>query len=218
MAETPIIVEPPRERPTFGAWVGIVLLFGIFALLAWAVIGAMPRSDSYERERAKARLEKLKTYHEEKAGALTRYEWADKEKGVVRIPIERAMALTIAELAQKKPTAAAPINPAGTQPGLQATVPTQPAAVPSPPPGVPSPSPDITSIKGPGSAIEGQPAAAANPPGAPPNTQPGPASTPAASPGAPAAQVPVPPGERGSTPSNAAPKAPLPVRGASPSP
>jgi hypothetical protein len=114
----------------------------------------------------------LKTTRDEAAKALTTYGWIDKNKGVAHIPIDRAMELTLAELAQKKPapagsiaapqaqTAAAPANPAPASPAPAAapqSSPAQSAASPSarisaspppaasqPPPGTASPVPSKT--------------------------------------------------------------------------
>jgi hypothetical protein len=58
---------------------------------------------NYEEERAKARAEKLKTAEEEWNKTSSSYGWVDKEKGVARIPIERAMELELADLQAKKP-------------------------------------------------------------------------------------------------------------------
>lgn len=52
-------------------------------------------------EERKARLADL---HAHDRAALSRYEWIDKEKGLVRLPINRAVELTAQEL-QKKPAA-----------------------------------------------------------------------------------------------------------------
>ncbi len=38
----------------FSTWIGVVLLFAFFGLLALVVIGASPRGDNYEEKRAKA--------------------------------------------------------------------------------------------------------------------------------------------------------------------
>ena len=81
----------------------------------------MPRGNDYEQKRATARAEKLKALREE-AKPHSRYAWVDKTKGIVRIPIERAMQLTVAELARKKPVPANPIAP---------DVPPAPAAAPA---------------------------------------------------------------------------------------
>jgi len=88
-----------------------------------AVIGPSPLTSDYEEARAKKRMEKLKALHEETQKELTTYAWVDKNKGVARIPIDRAMAVTVSDLAQKKPAPAGPIAtpaaqaaPAGTSP------------------------------------------------------------------------------------------------------
>ena len=36
----------------FSTWFGVVLLFVVFGLFVWVVIGASPRSDTYEEKRA----------------------------------------------------------------------------------------------------------------------------------------------------------------------
>jgi hypothetical protein len=119
----------------------------LFGLIVLAVIGPSPRTSDYEETRAKKRMEKLKTLHEESQKELTTYAWVDKNKGVARIPIDRAMEVTVADLSQKKPAPAGPIAtppaqtaPAGTSPAPAASP--QGAAVSSPPSsGAASPSP-----------------------------------------------------------------------------
>ncbi|MGI8821154.1 MAG: hypothetical protein ACR2ID_09855 [Chthoniobacterales bacterium] len=154
----------------------MVLLFAVFGLFVWAVMGALPHSDNYEAKRAQARADKLKTASDEAHVTLDHYGWVDKDKGVVRVPIERAMELSVAELAQKKPAPAGPA-PADTPSGMQATAPVTPAAG-SPPQATPTSSPKAVANDGKDSESAGQPAAAANPPGAPPGSQPGPRSSP----------------------------------------
>lgn len=117
----------------FSTWIGVVLLFGVFGLFVWVVIGASPRGDNYEAKRAAAREEKLKTLREEAHKALTTYGWVDKTKGVTRIPIDRAMELTLADLVAKKP---APANPIATpEPQASAAPAVSPAGTPPPVPG-----------------------------------------------------------------------------------
>lgn len=214
--EPQLSFEQPRSA--FGTWLGVVLLFAVFALFVWVIMGAMPRGDRYEQKRAEARMEKLKTVNEE-ALTLHGYGWVDKEKGVARIPIERAMQLSMAELAQKKPAPAGPIvvpAPAAAPADAAAasTAGASPAApAPAPPASSPAPADAVT---GPDSAMGGQPTGAANPRDAVPGSQPGANATPAASPPPPAAEPPAPPSERGPTPVQSAPGTPLPVRGATP--
>jgi hypothetical protein len=209
MADAETIREAAHARTSFSAWLGVVLLFALFGVIVLAVIGPSPRGDTYELKRTKAREEKLKTSREEAAKALTTYSWVDKTKGIARIPIDRAMELTVAELAQKKPTAAGPIatpEPAAAAAGAAAPA---PAATASP---SPSGTPKPTSVSGPNSEARNQPASAINPPPAPPGTQPGASASPAASPSHAAAE-PNPAKVPQQTPVQSAPGTPLPVRG-----
>jgi len=210
--ERPLSFEQPHSA--FGTWVGVVLLFAVFGLFVWVVMGLMTRGDHYEQKRADVRMEKLKTASDEANTALHSYGWVDKAKGIAHVPIQRAMELTIVELEQKKPAPAGPIaSPAAVQPGAQAAAPVGPSAAPTAPPQPPpNSSPGATSVRGPASEINGQPTGAANPPNAVPGSQPGPSVTPAASPPAPAAQPPAPPDQRGPTPVQTSAGTPIPLR------
>jgi hypothetical protein len=157
MADTQSARSIAYSRAPFSTWFGIVCLFVLFGLIVLAVIGPSPRTSDYEETRAKKRMEKLKALHEETQKELTTYAWADKNKGVARIPIDRAMELTVADLAQKKPAPAGPIatppaqtTPAGASPAPPASPqgaavsrsPAEAAAKASPPPsGATSPAP-----------------------------------------------------------------------------
>src|SRR4029079_661559 len=144
MADTQSARIVAYSRAPFSTWLGVVFLFVLFGLIVLAVIGPSPRTSDYEETRAKKRMEKLKALHEETQKDLTTYAWVDKNKGVARIPIDRAMELTVADLAQKKPAPAGPIaTPAAqTAPAGGSPAPPQGAAVSSPPfSGAASPSP-----------------------------------------------------------------------------
>src|SRR5216110_385344 len=122
----------------FSTWLGVVLLFIFFGVIVLAVIGPSPRGSDYEQTRAKKRVERLKTLREESHKELTTYAWVDKNKGVARIPIDRAMEVTVAELAQKKPAPAGPIATPAVQTPPTGASPAPPAgpqgATGSPPP------------------------------------------------------------------------------------
>jgi hypothetical protein len=164
MADTESLRQVVHSRAQLSTWFGIVLLFALFGVIVLAVIGPAPRGSDYEQTRAKKRGELLKTSREEATKALTTYGWIDKNKGVTRIPIERAMELTVAELAQQKPAPAGPIS----APEPQA----QPAASPAP---AGSPQPGGAQ---PAASPSGQPAASPSPqPGQSPPESPSPAPT-----------------------------------------
>ena len=146
MAEPESLRHIARSPAPLSTWLGVVLLFALFGVIVLAIIGPSPRGSDYEETRAKKRIENLKTSREDADKALNSYAWIDKNKGLVRIPIGRAMEVTIAQLAQQKPAAAGPIAtpeaqaaspaPAGSpKPGAA-----QPAASPSAQTASPSPS------------------------------------------------------------------------------
>ena len=157
MADTQSAPSIAYTRAPFSTWLGIVCLFVLFGLIVLAVIGPSPRTSDYEETRAKKRMEKLKTLHEESQKELTTYAWVDKNKGVARIPIDRAMEVTVADLAQKKPAPAGPIaTPAPAAP--------QGAAVSSPPAEAPAKAgPPSSGAASPSPATQQSPPAPASP-------------------------------------------------------
>lgn len=167
MANQESLREIAHTRAPFSTWLGVALLFALFGMIVLAIIGPSSRSDDYEQKRAKAREEKLKTLHDEEAKGLASYGWIDKNKGVAHLPIDRAMQITVAELAQKKPTAAGPIATPAPPTSPSAASPTPaPSASPKP-----TGTPKATTSEGPKSEARGAPAAAVNPP-QPPNKSP----------------------------------------------
>ena len=176
MAETQSTPSIAYSRAPFSTWLGIVCLFVLFGLIVLAVIGPSPRTSDYEETRAKKRMEKLKALREETQKDLTTYAWVDKNKGVARIPIDRAMEVTVADLAQKKPAPAGPIatpaaqtTSAGASPAPAAP---QGAAVSSPPssaaaqpaqPSAPAGSPSGQGVASPPPATQQSPPAPASP-------------------------------------------------------
>jgi hypothetical protein len=109
MADTESLRQVVHSRAPLSTWFGIVLLFALFGVIVLAVIGPAPRGSDYEETRAKKRADVLKTTRDEANKVLTTYGWIDKTKGVAHIPIARAMELTVAQLAEQKPTRAGPI-------------------------------------------------------------------------------------------------------------
>jgi len=168
MAETQSVRTIAYSRAPFSTWLGIVFLFVLFGLIVLAVIGPSPRSSDYEETRAKKRMEKLKALHEETQKELTTYAWVDKNKGVARIPIDRAMELAVVDLAQKKPAPAGPIAtpaaqtaPAGGSPAPAA--PQQPSAAQPAQPSAPAGSPAGQGAASPSAATQPSPPAPASP-------------------------------------------------------
>jgi hypothetical protein len=162
MADPESLRDVVRSRAPLSTWLGVVLLFALFGVIVLVVIGPAPRGSDYEETRAKKRMETLKTVREDAEKSLTTYAWIDKNKGVARIPISRAMELTIAELAQQKPAAAGSI----AAPEPQATALPAPSGSPKPGPAQPSPQASVPAA-GPSPAqapVSSSPAAQSSPP------------------------------------------------------
>jgi hypothetical protein len=154
----------------FSTWLGVVCLFLLFGIIVLAVIGPSPRGTDYEETRAKKRIEQLKTLREENQKELTTYAWVDKNKGVARIPIDRAMELTVADLVQKKPAPGGPIatpaaetTPAGASPAPAAS-PQGAAVSPGAGASAKAASPPSSGAASPSPATQQPPPAPASPP------------------------------------------------------
>jgi len=195
---------PERAPIFFGAWLGIVLLFLFFGIFVLVLVAIAPHGNTYEAKRAEAREKKLNDARNAAAQELKSYAWVDKGKGIARIPIDRAMELTLRDLASKKPAPANPIETPAQAPAPGAS----PAPAVSPAPAAAAGTPKPTSVEGPNSENRNQPAAAGNPPGAIPGTQPGPGATPAASPSEQPAVSPI--------PEQKPPGTPIPIAGETP--
>jgi hypothetical protein len=175
MADPASLRKIAHSPAPFSTWLGIVLLFVLFGVIVLAVIGPSPRGSDYEETRAKKRMERLKTLREENEKDLMTYAWVDKNKGVARIPINRAMELEVAELAQRKPARAGPIAmPPQAQSSPAAPVSSSsgsPAPAGSPHAGAAQPSPQANASASPqGAAVSSSPPQPAG--------SPAPASTP----------------------------------------
>jgi hypothetical protein len=75
---------------------GIVGTFLLMAVLVWAMY-AFTRPASLDAERAEERRQFLSEAQQADAAALNDYAWQDQTKGLVRLPIERALELTAQE-------------------------------------------------------------------------------------------------------------------------
>ena len=179
MADTESLRQIAHSRAPLSTWLGVVLLFALFGVIVLAIIGPMPRGSDYEETRAKKRMEKLKSVREDAETALNSYAWVDKNKGVVRVPISRAMELTTAELAKQKP---APAGPIATPQAQSPAPPTSPAPGASPKPGAAQPAGSPSTPAPVGSASPATQTIASPPPAAQPASSapnsPAPATTP----------------------------------------
>jgi hypothetical protein len=99
----------------------ILLFLGLVALL----VEQRKHVQTYDEARKEQRLKNLADLNAENEKILAEYHWVDKAKGIVGIPIDRAMNLVLTELQSIRPHAAGPItNPlpiASPSPGASPT-------------------------------------------------------------------------------------------------
>jgi hypothetical protein len=143
------------EVSTLTVLTTLVMLL-VFVGLVWIVFlqkQAIPTSTQQTREE---RIKALAQLNADNQKSLTSYHWVDKSKGIVAIPINRAMELVLKDLAANHPHAAGPVNPPTASPtpaaspapaaaNQQATPAPSASATPSPSPASsPSSSPEPT--------------------------------------------------------------------------
>ena len=102
-----------RRKSIWPMFIGAFVIFAVFAAVVQFLLKSGDR-ELFDEEaiRSKERYEILKKINDENAGLTTGYAWADRAKGTVRIPLDRAMELAVAQLsAQGEPRPAYPIDP-----------------------------------------------------------------------------------------------------------
>lgn len=130
-------IRHKRVWPTF-LWALLAFcLFGVIVIASvWHFGGAF---ESYPQKRAKGRSEALAKLREQEKKDLDSFGWVDQTAGLARIPIGRAMELTVVELSGKAvgasvvpvPTPAPPAPPAdAAQPAVEGSEAGVPVAVP----------------------------------------------------------------------------------------
>lgn len=137
----------PRGKSIWPMFAGAFVLFALFAVFGqWMLRSGDQASFDEEAIRAKQRYEILAKVQQEAADSTSSYGWVDQAKGVVRLPVDRAMELAVAKLAaQGEPRPAYPVDPkiplgSAVKPGgFAAPQPTPPPF--NPPAAQPEPSP-----------------------------------------------------------------------------
>jgi hypothetical protein len=134
----------------------------VFVGLVWIVFlqkQAIPTSTAQTRE---DRMKNLAQLNADNQKILTTYHWVDKSKGIVGIPINRAMELVLKDLAADHPHAAGPVNLPAASPTPAAA---NPAATPAAAnqPATPAPSASATPEASPASSPSASPEPSASP-------------------------------------------------------
>jgi hypothetical protein len=109
--------------------VGLVMVL-LFVGLAIFLVSQRENIPTVDEQTAQVRLKNLADLNAENQKVLTEYHWIDKSKGVVGVPIDRAMDLVMAQLQANKPHAAGPINPPAAAPAPASPTPSPNAQVP----------------------------------------------------------------------------------------
>jgi hypothetical protein len=104
-----------KKKPSPFLIVRTILLallgFVLFLAFVFVMLHQGGERPTYEEKRMAERLEKLKAHQTRDEELLTTYGWVNEDGGVARLPIDRAMELTIEDLSKKEVRAAGPVNP-----------------------------------------------------------------------------------------------------------
>ncbi len=99
-----------KNRVSFSVIIAGLVMILLFVGLAIFLVGQRGNIPTVDERSAEVRLKNLADLDAANQKILTQYRWVDKNKGVVGIPINRAMDLIVAQLQTIKPHAAGPIS------------------------------------------------------------------------------------------------------------
>jgi hypothetical protein len=108
MSKSPHSLSQRKHPYLPGVWLAVGFLALASVALLLRPLGVTP--NTITESDAKVRLEKITKLRAEQDLLATSYGWADKEKGVARIPIAKAMEVTIPSLRTNSPHPAYPIT------------------------------------------------------------------------------------------------------------
>jgi cytochrome c len=112
-----------KTSPAFLSTFTVLIMLLTFAVLVALVVQCRHSIPTVEDTKREQRLKTLSDLNAENGKILTQHRWIDKDKGVVGIPIIRAMDLVLADLLANAPHAPGPIaiqSTAGNQLSPQA--------------------------------------------------------------------------------------------------
>ena len=92
--------EPSDSKVLFSAlgWIGVIFVFILIVAIAYLPKQAMTEESRAAEDRIQIRDEVLS----EQTRLVGAYEWINQPEGVVRIPVERAIELTVDELRKEQ--------------------------------------------------------------------------------------------------------------------
>ena len=102
MSDSPSNFSFPHRTPVFTPVI-VLVCFAVFGLLAWKYYAPHARTvDKIEGVRTPAERATLLADHKQKEhDEASSYGWVDQKAGVTRLPIDRAIELTVQEHAKK---------------------------------------------------------------------------------------------------------------------
>ena len=94
--QAPSETEPSDRKVLFSAfgWIGVIFIFALILAVAYLPNRAVDAEEINAGERLQLREE----VEAEQDRLVASYEWVNQEEGTVRLPVERAMRLTVEEL------------------------------------------------------------------------------------------------------------------------
>jgi hypothetical protein len=119
-----------KNRISLSVIITCLVMILLFVGLAIFLVSQRENIPTVDEQTAEVRLKNLAELNAENQRILTQYHWVDKNKGVVGIPINRAMDLVTAQLQANKPHAAGPINPPAAAPAAVSAAPSPTAQTP----------------------------------------------------------------------------------------
>jgi hypothetical protein len=124
-------------------FIGALVMIGVFLVIALLLRGIAPSGATDEIEKAEVRRANLADLTKKNEAEMTTYGWVDREKGIVRMPIEEAMLKEAAILNQQEPRPAYAIATPAPAPPAEAPAVEAPAtqAEQSATPGTPGTAP-----------------------------------------------------------------------------
>ena len=98
------MASEPIKTASFGpGFLGAILLFCAFAVVAWILFRFATPSPTYEEKRAQARRDKVAAINIEAQDKLYGpAKWIDKTKGTIQLPIDTAMDLVVNDYQSKQ--------------------------------------------------------------------------------------------------------------------
>jgi hypothetical protein len=92
-------MNPQECRRKTGAAVYVLGIAGTFLIMAFLVslMRSYTQPPSLTEARAQERLKNLTDFRAANEPLLTQYDWQDQSKGIIRVPVKRAMELVLQE-------------------------------------------------------------------------------------------------------------------------